>query len=216
MKKYWKEISLATIFAVIIVPLIIALVMSVRLICTDTSNEWIGFWGSYIGAILSAGIAIYVMKETIKIESEIRDVEESGRFLNTLIEKSTAITKNNKYMMAEVKFEKEESVIIKYHNDKQTFLEKCVELNQSLDEFSLFLLIAAQTSKYKNIENVQEAFSDYSEVCGRIVNTLSGAKAGDEESIYNNIKIMNAVQIDFNKAVKDFIIINTINKGKSS
>ena len=210
MKKYWKEISLATIFAVVIVPLIIALAMSVRLICTDTSNEWIGFWGSYIGAILSAGIAIYVMKETIKIESEVRDVEESGRFLNTLIEKSTAITKNNKYMMAEAKFEKEESVIIKYHNDKQTFLEKCIELNQSLDEFYLFLLIAAQTSKYKNIEKVQRAFNDYSEVCGKIVNILSRAEAGDEESIYCNIMIMKAVQIAFNKAVKDFIILNTI------
>lgn len=55
---------LISIAVFVIIPLIIAMIIKARLICVDTTNEWIGFWGSYIGAIISAGIAIYVMKKT--------------------------------------------------------------------------------------------------------------------------------------------------------
>ena len=51
MKKYWKEGVLIGIVTVVIIPLILAFMLSFQFIRTDTTNEWIGFgvaiWGLF-------------------------------------------------------------------------------------------------------------------------------------------------------------------------
>lgn len=86
MNKNWKEITLAVIFIFIILPGMIALSMNIKLICTDTSNEWIGFWGSYIGSIVGAAatvagvyITIRAENEKIKKEDEIKKQHDTER-----------------------------------------------------------------------------------------------------------------------------------------
>lgn len=79
MNKYWKEILLGVIFIFIILPGIIALSMNIRLICTDTSNEWIGFWGGYLGSIVGAIATIGGVYITIRSENEKRAKEEAAR-----------------------------------------------------------------------------------------------------------------------------------------
>ena len=92
MKKYWKEVLLGSIIALIIIPLIIAYMMSFSLIITDTNNAWIGFWGSYLGAIIggviSGCVAMYVLVKTLKDNKMARQREEVINFCNMLVSKS--------------------------------------------------------------------------------------------------------------------------------
>jgi K+ transporter len=97
MKKYWREILLATIVVFLVIPLSIAFSVSFRFICTDTSNEWIGFWGGYLGAILGALITLYVLFQTLQEGKKAQRREERINFCNYIAEISGRIcTEANK------------------------------------------------------------------------------------------------------------------------
>lgn len=85
MKKYWKEILLTLIVAFVLIPLIIAWLLSFRLINTDTTNEWIGFWGGYLGSIMGGAITLYVMWKTLQTEKNNREREERINYFNNII-----------------------------------------------------------------------------------------------------------------------------------
>lgn len=66
MKKY---MDMKIIIAIIIMPIVVAILTS----CIQspiknfvTSNDWIGFFGSYVGAILGGLITLFVMDKTIE------------------------------------------------------------------------------------------------------------------------------------------------------
>lgn len=58
IRKYWLQILL-----IIVTPLIINLLMGLPTYfpTVGDSSSWLGFWGSYIGAILSSAIALYIL-----------------------------------------------------------------------------------------------------------------------------------------------------------
>lgn len=61
------------------VPFIVAVMMSFRLICTDTSNEWIGFWGGYLGALISSIATIGGVYLTLLDDRKRRQKDEIKR-----------------------------------------------------------------------------------------------------------------------------------------
>lgn len=105
MKKNWKEILLWGIILIVIIPLIMAYLLSFRLIITDTTNEWIGFWGGYLGALFGGIITLYVMYKTNELSREhieltlenekyLEKRREKIDFSNYVIEKMASITAN--------------------------------------------------------------------------------------------------------------------------
>ena len=106
MKKYWKEILLAIIVSLVLIPLAIAWTLSFRLINTDTTNEWIGFWGGYLGSILGGAITLYVMWKTLQIEKSNREREERINYFNNII-----------HLWAELS----ESI-----NEIKTYIDRCI------------------------------------------------------------------------------------------
>lgn len=105
MKKNWKEILLWGMVLIIIIPLIIAYFLSFRLIITDTTNEWIGFWGGYLGALFGGLITLYVMHKTNELsrehfeltlenEKRLENRKEKVDFCNLVIEKMASVTAN--------------------------------------------------------------------------------------------------------------------------
>ena len=212
MKKNWKDMFLISIMVLLIIPLIIAMIINVRLICVDTTNEWIGFWGSYIGAIISAGIAIYVMKETLINERQIRDLDEKSRFLDDLIRKHTDVTKYNKRLLSEVEFVDDQKSII-FKKDMKAFYNACIDFNQSLDELEFLLLIGDYTGKYKDVAGLKKAVQDYSEVNKTLVEILRKERAEDEKTkmeIAVNLGLMTTIESKFKFVFKEFIKVNTI------
>lgn len=212
MKKNWKDMFLISIMVLLIIPLIIAMIINVRLICVDTTNVWIGFWGSYIGAIISAGIAIYVMKETLINERQIRDLDEKSRFLDDLIRKHTDVTKYNKRLLSEVEFVDDQKSII-FKKDMKAFYNACIDFNQSLDELEFLLLIGDYTGKYKDVAGLKKAVQDYSEVNKTLVEILRKERAEDEKTkmeIAVNLGLMTTIESKFKFVFKEFIKVNTI------
>ena len=58
IKKYFVQLLL-----IIVTPLVInVLMVRPKLFpITGDSSSWLGFWGSYIGAVLSSAIALYIL-----------------------------------------------------------------------------------------------------------------------------------------------------------
>ena len=83
MKNKWWVYAAIVVFVIIIFPLIVTGGVSFRIINTDTTNEWIGFWGGYMGAIIGGLVTLYVMRETNKEARE--NLEETIRIENQRI-----------------------------------------------------------------------------------------------------------------------------------
>ena len=61
----------------IIIPAITAIIVSVSLFpCLETSNDWIGFLGSYFGSILGGIITLLVMQKTLVSSKELQRRDE--------------------------------------------------------------------------------------------------------------------------------------------
>ena len=92
MKKYWKHIVLISLIILVAVPLAVAFMVSARVLVTDTSNEWIGFWGGYLGSIIGGLITLYVLFRTLKDNKKNQIRQEKIDFCNYV---SEAIWKNS-------------------------------------------------------------------------------------------------------------------------
>lgn len=94
MGKYIKKhkIKIITGFAIFVVVPIGIKHISMIPGFSSTSNDWVGFWGSYIGAILGACVALYVLIETLKDNKRIQAREELVGFCNCITEKSSLFT----------------------------------------------------------------------------------------------------------------------------
>lgn len=107
MKKY--EIALWVLICVM-APIFIGIGVSADILNEWTNNnDWIGFWGSYIGSIMGGLITLYVMKRTIKSNEEILKIDKKQDFIDKIIEE-----------------------FIEYHVGLSDFLEKISE-NKLLD-----------------------------------------------------------------------------------
>lgn len=67
---------LVAIFVFVFIPFGIAFLVSFNFINTDTSNEWIGFWGGYLGSILGGAITLFVLFKTLKDGERLQKREE--------------------------------------------------------------------------------------------------------------------------------------------
>lgn len=72
--------------SIIVFPVIVQCISNLAFISKD--NDWIGFWGSYGGAIAGAGVAIYVLVETLTSNRKNQIREEIIEFCNDITEKS--------------------------------------------------------------------------------------------------------------------------------
>mgnify|MGYP000128798269 CR=1 FL=1 len=103
MKKYWKEGVLIGIVTVVIIPLILAFMLSFQFIRTDTTNEWIGFWGGYLGAILGGLITLFVLFATLKDNRNLQKEQERIEFCRYIVELVSSfcgkINERNIYML---------------------------------------------------------------------------------------------------------------------
>lgn len=82
INKVIKGIGLAIVLFLII-PAITAIIVSVSLFpCLETSNDWIGFLGGYLGSILGGIITLLVMKKTLTSSKEMQYRDERRQLCN--------------------------------------------------------------------------------------------------------------------------------------
>lgn len=87
MKKYnIATYVLIVILIFVFIPLGIAFLVSFNFINTDTSNEWIGFWGGYLGSIIGGIITLYVLFKTLIDGRRLQKREERLAYCDQIVE----------------------------------------------------------------------------------------------------------------------------------
>ena len=86
------------VIVAIVTPLVVAILISIPGIkWIEVSNDWIGFWGSYLGSILGGIITLLVLAETLK---DSREMKERDRRQAICIRVSTLVSNFCVEMMA--------------------------------------------------------------------------------------------------------------------
>ena len=180
--------------AIVISPIFIAVFVSLPVLDgLSADNDWIGFWGGYIGAIMGGIITIYVLLKTIRENKEQQRRNERIGFYNKLLEKTVKIDIHQKKVLEMARrknFEGYMCAILDYHS--------------LLLEIQMMLEIE-QGNGHKGIGKVLKAFQDFVEISDGLVKDLE-----------RKHKVPLKVKILFNKlsitallnAVKQFIIQN--------
>ena len=81
IKKYKKQIILWIVIIMIAVPLIVYVLSEVSFLPVNGGNDWAGFWGGYIGAIIGGLCTVVGVTQTIKHEREKEEVEKERSVL---------------------------------------------------------------------------------------------------------------------------------------
>lgn len=87
MKQYLKTSTVVGLIILVLLPLAVTVLTSVitsPISNFETSNDWIGFFGSYIGTILGGIITLIVMKGTINSNRDIENENRKNEFCNNL------------------------------------------------------------------------------------------------------------------------------------
>lgn len=80
-----KLMILLCVVGVLLLPTIIAILVSLPILPKLTNNnDWIGFWGGYLGSILGGMITLFVLKITIEDNNRSKKREEKIYFYNHL------------------------------------------------------------------------------------------------------------------------------------
>ena len=98
-----------------IVPIIIYYLSKIALFCSE-SNDWVGFWGSYIGAIVGACVAIYVLMKTLRDNKKMQTRMEVIEFCNCITEKCATFVQ--KY--EETVYEAHTYVVVRENQSERT------------------------------------------------------------------------------------------------
>lgn len=132
LKRHWMNVLVGGIFIFVLIPLGVAFLLNFRFIITDTTNEWIGFWGGYLGSIIGGMITLYVMYVTICNENKAKKREEKIQFFNQIIK--------NYCCVASVTFELINKILdgvfetrIEGYNDILNLFNKCARESNELE-----------------------------------------------------------------------------------
>lgn len=147
-------IALAVICVIILVPLGIAFLLSFSFINTDTSNEWIGFWGGYLGAIIGGLSTLIVFKYTISYNNKLYDKDKRFVICKELIKISSAynfqvtcvIKASYKYVQ---NFNQEDYV---------EFIHACNMVGSAAEELNLYMLVYGK--RYPQVKKIVDGYDE--------------------------------------------------------
>lgn len=102
-KQYIKILSISLIF-IILLPTITALLVSIHIIDINTNNDWIGFYGSYLGSILGGIVTLFGIKITLENEKNKEQIKKQEQIMpNIVLRLKPCLNSNsNEYLNVEV------------------------------------------------------------------------------------------------------------------
>ena len=157
MKRYWKEILLIGMLIFIVIPLFIAFILSFRFISTDTSNEWIGFWGGYLGSVFGGLITLYVLYRTLKDNRISQFRQEKIAFCNYVAELSgKACAKINERDIYILRYLEPNQEVGGNKEDVYYALLAQNEISEILQILTSHLIAKIGNSEYQYVENLMD------------------------------------------------------------
>ena len=168
MRKEWKIFII--IIVSIITPIIIGWGVSQDILNEWTnSNDWIGFWGNYAGAVIGSFVTLFVMYETnrsgredleisIKHNKEMEERQEKLKFCELIIGKVASLTENV------------EETVYRAH-DSRNFNDSVEHLQSFSKQFRMTRAVTLELYMYFEIKKEQNNYIP--EQTGKIAELLS-------------------------------------------
>lgn len=187
---------------VLVVPLIVSILVSIDVLhYVDVDNVWSGFWGSYLGGIISGLATLYVMTKTIHNSDEAfnkkllaeNEKEERNRAINELyslaMDYKQLIALINKDTLIKSEYFYEWYAELKQPDiEKEDFQEDIAMLWEEIAVESE--LISQIVENYKFSKEDKEAFDkDLQEYCAADLSRLVRFSSNEvEEGVRKNIE----------------------------
>ena len=90
----WKKTACVIFIAIFlfVVPFIVYYLLKIPVFAMHINNDWVGFFGSYMGALIGAAITLAGVKMTINHENKVRNEEYIKKMMPVLSEKIQFLT----------------------------------------------------------------------------------------------------------------------------
>lgn len=150
MKVSMKTLLIVSVI-IILAPIFIGIGVSADILNDWTnSNDWIGFWGSYAGAVVGGIITLVVLWNTLEDNKRARNREEKINYYNNLIEIMAVFFSDMGNYLTE---------ITAYLNDvnEQTY-RSCINAGNQLAKSSM--IFDTQLYIKKDINNIAQIMED--------------------------------------------------------
>lgn len=215
MNSYRKWVPLI-IAALVVAPVVVIFMTSVDLIPVNTSNDWIGFWGSYLGAILGGTITLCVLYITIEQNRKDSTKNEKNNYCMQLIdlvsEYEGAICKlsiSNVKLWNSIRAGNK----INIGNYRESALYYNAEARKISVKLEIFLGIGERKGLYEGIEVLQKIITEIDGLISGSTSLLDGeitaisilvveiAQENDQKSILKREELFDQV--------KSFVVKNT-------
>ena len=203
---------LIAILIFVFIPLGVAFLLSFNFINTDTTNEWIGFWGGYLGSIFGGAITLYVLFKTLKDGKRLQKRDEKLDYCNRIVEMiasyfheiSLSLIKLNKYY---------NRVALDIDNLKT--LDEVTESIYTIKKYA-FVLTAHLDSKIKDkdYKNINEIKIVVENILGLIVPINDSINNNNLNAINQDyfLRILKNIETENNKLIKETTLFLTYNK----
>ncbi|MEY8356808.1 hypothetical protein AALB39_26140 [Lachnospiraceae bacterium 54-53] len=159
MIKWIKENKRIVIFWVIIilvvVPLIIYLLSTLTVLPPGLNNDWAGFWGGYLGAIIGGLSTLIVFKYTVSYNNGVYDKDKRFETSKTIIKLSSTYN----FQIANVIKVSNSYVRSFSEEDDMELLHACNLVGNASQELSLSMLIYEK--QYPQLKGI---FQEYNEI----------------------------------------------------
>ena len=134
----------------IIAPVVVGTVVSMNILESWTnSNDWIGFWGSYLGAIIGGIITLMVLWKTIASNEKEKREREKREFLLSLIEEATYLDMYPKKILYPL-----------LRNDDDLYHEEMLEYERRALALNLRIKVEKEKNAYKGVDELIKKLED--------------------------------------------------------
>ncbi len=165
MKKTEKLLIVNSVLWIMVLPLIIACGTSANILDWVTNdNDWIGFWGSYIGTLIGSGVTLLVLWGTITDSRKAREREEKLGYYNHLVELQTSFVEDIANYNALVTTLFKEYTIEKYR--------ECIKSGNKAAKRSMEIEILLKTRK--DLYNVKILEKNLERMCENVNKIVHG------------------------------------------
>lgn len=176
-----KLMILLCAVVLLLLPIIIAILASLPILPKLTNNnDWIGFWGSYLGSILGGMITLFVFKTTIDDNNRLKKRDEKISYYNLLTKlyASLGATTGDLCMLAN-RYIKENN-----EDNRSLFIQKFNVFYSIITEISILLESSLE------VYDVKKFYDKYQEIINeidRISSMIDNEEVAKVEDIANEM-----------------------------
>lgn len=191
-----KILLIGTVCFIVIFPVLVAILVSIPILDgLSASNDWIGFWGGYIGSLLGGVITLYVLIKTLESAKEERIAEEKSRFFKELIDLVLDIDFYQKRILKEQ---------MEIRGDK---LQKIMEYNALISKIGMLIKIEKCKGIYNGIDELEKKFQDFSKASDALVEIQMKKNNIKDETVKT---LFNSLSLEaLYETVKNFVVENS-------